>query len=192
MDSNTHTPLYLNRIDDSLRNEIRRNCGIDVELCLECGKCSGGCPNGHVFDYTPRKIVRLVKLGDKQTLMTMDALWICLSCQACVDRCPSGIDIPAILDYMREKACRSSAKASRPLVRLFHELVLSSIRERGRVSELDVALKYNWKAGQYVKDARLGFRMLLKGKLRFFRKGVKQREEIRQLFEKSIIAKAGR
>jgi hypothetical protein len=92
---------------------------------------------------------------------------------------------------MRGKACRSGAKASRPLVRLFHELILSSIRERGRVSELDVALKYNWKAGQYVKDARLGLRMLLKGKLRFFRKGVKQREEIRQLFEKSIIAKDG-
>jgi heterodisulfide reductase subunit C2 len=189
MDPNSYTPLCLNGIDDSLRKEVWRNCGIDVELCLECGKCSGGCPNGHLFDYTPRKIVQLVKLGDKQTLMTMDALWICLSCQACVDRCPSGIDIPAILDYMREKACRSGARTSWPLVRLFHELVLSSIRERGRVSELGVALKYNWKAGEYVKDARLGLRMLFKGKLRFFRKGMKQRGEVRRLFEKSVIAK---
>ncbi len=189
MDAKVYTPLRLNELDNSLTNEIRRNCGVDVELCLECGKCSGGCPNGHVFDYTPRKIVRLVKLGDKQTLMTMDALWICLSCQTCVDRCPSGIDIPTILDYMREKACHSGAKASRPLVRLFHELILSSIGERGRVSEVDVALKYNWRAGRYVKDARLGFRMLFKGKLRFWRKGVKQREEVRRLFEKRVSTK---
>jgi heterodisulfide reductase subunit C len=185
----TYRPLFLNHIDDSLRTEIKRNCSVDVELCMECGKCSGGCPNGHVFDYTPRKIVQLVKLGDRQTLMTMDALWICLSCQACVDRCPSGIDIPAILDYMREKACRTGAKTSRPLVRLFHELVLSSIRGHGRVSELDVALKYNWKAGQPFKDARLGMRMLFKGKFRFYGNGVKQRAEVRRLFEKSVIAK---
>jgi heterodisulfide reductase subunit C len=189
MADNIYTPLCLNDIDDSLEEEIRTHCGIDVELCLECGKCSGGCPNGHVFDYTPRKIIRLVKLGDKETLMTMDALWICLSCQLCLDRCPSGIDIPAILDYIREKACLSGAKVSRPAVRLFHELVLSSIRERGRVSELNVALKYNWKTGQYVKDARLGFKMLFKGKLSFSRNRVKKREEVRRLFEKSIIVK---
>jgi len=186
MEDNIYTPLNLNDIDDSIQEEIRTKCGIDVDLCLECGKCSGGCPNGHIFDYTPRKIVRLVKLGDKETLMTMDALWICLSCQLCLDRCPSGIDIPAILDYMREKACRGGVEASRPRVKLFHELLLSSIRERGRVSELDVVLKYNWKTGEYMKNARLGVKMLLKGKLNLSRSRVKETEEVRRLFEATI------
>lgn len=130
-----------------------------------------------------------MKLGDRETLMTMDALWICLSCQLCLDRCPSGIDIPAILDYIREKACLSGAKVSRPAVKLFHELMLSSIKERGRLSELNVALKYNWKTGQYMKDARLGFKMLFKGKLSFFSNRVKKREEVRRLFTKNITAK---
>ncbi len=191
MDATIHITFSLNCTDDTLAAEIRRNCGVDVELCLECGKCSGGCPNGHLFDFTPRKIVRLVKLGDRQTLMTMDALWMCLSCQACFDRCPSGIDIPAVLDYLREKGCNSGAKESRPLVRLFHELILSSIRERGRVAETGVALKYNLKAGQYLKDTRLGLRMLVKGKLSLRHKGVKQREEVRRLFEKGTPAKDG-
>jgi heterodisulfide reductase subunit C len=189
MEDTVYTPLCLDDTDDSLQEEIRTNCNIDVDLCLECGKCSGGCPNGHIFDYTPRKIVRLVKLGDRETVMTMDALWICLSCQACLDRCPSGIDIPAILDYMREKACRSGVEPSRPRVRLFHELMLSSVREGGRVSEMDVVMKYNSKIGEYMKDARLGFKMLLKGKLSLTGSQVKKRDEIRRLFEKSYLLK---
>ncbi len=185
MEGKIYTPLNLDDVDDSLQTEIRRHLGIDVALCLECGKCSGGCPNRRGSDFTPRKIVRLVKLGDRQTLMSMDALWSCLSCQLCLDRCPSGIDIPSILDYMREKACRSGARASRPLVRLFHELVLSSIKKRGRVSELELALKYNVKTGQYMKDVGLGLRMLFKGRLGFLSGRVKNREEIRRLFERS-------
>jgi heterodisulfide reductase subunit C len=105
MDVNIYTPLCLNHIDDSLRNEIKRNCGVDVELCLECGKCSGGCPNGHVFDYTPRKIIRLVKLGDERTLMTMDALWVCLSCQACWTAVlRESIFQPSLIIYAKKRA----------------------------------------------------------------------------------------
>jgi len=184
-----YTPISLNRIDDSLQREILSACNVDVELCLECGKCSGGCPNGHVFDYTPRKIVQLVKLGEEKTLMTMDALWICLSCHLCLDRCPSGIDIPRILDYIREKACQTGAKVSRPRVRLFYDLVLKSVSKRGHVSEMFVALRYNWETRQYMKDARLGIKMLLKGKLTPFGKRMKKKEEVRKLFEKSVIAR---
>src|SRR5208337_2583202 len=83
-----YRPMRLDEIDDSLQKEIRENCGVDVEMCMECGKCSGGCSNGHVFDYTPRKIIQLVKLNAEDSLMNMDALWICLSCHLCLDRCP--------------------------------------------------------------------------------------------------------
>jgi heterodisulfide reductase subunit C len=186
MADSVYTPLCLNDVSNSLQEEIRTHCGVDVGLCLECGKCSGGCPNGHIFDYTPRKIIQLVKLGDAETLMAMDALWICLSCQLCLDRCPSGIDIPAILDYMREKACRENVQASRPQVKLFHELFLSSVKKRGRVSELDVAAKYNWKTKDYMKDARLGLTMLFKGKLSFFGRRIKKRGELHRLFETTI------
>ena len=189
MDTEFYTPPSLNNIDDSLKQEINSHCGIDVDLCLECGKCSGGCPNGRLFDYTPRKIVQLVKLGDEKTLMTMEAIWLCLSCNLCLDRCPSEIDIPGILDYIREKSCRSEARASRPQVKLFYRLILDSIRKSGHVSELGVALRFNWKTGQYLKDARLGLKLMLKGKLIPFRRFVKGREAIRRLFEECDIVK---
>jgi heterodisulfide reductase subunit C len=178
-----YRPMRLDEIDDSLQREIKEKCGVDVETCMECGKCSGGCSNGHIFDFTPRKIVQLVKLNAEDTLIAMDSLWICLSCHLCVDRCPSGIDTARILDYMRQKAYRKGV-TTRPKISLFHELMMSSVLRSGRVSELPLLMKYNWKTRQYInrKDAVLGLKMLLKGKLRLFSPGVKDREEVRRIF----------
>jgi len=185
-----YRPLRLDEIDDSLQREIREKCGVDVELCMECGKCSGGCSNGHVFDFTPRKIVQLVKLNAEDTLINMDALWICLSCHLCSDRCPSGIDTSRILDYMRNKAYRKGVTA-RPAISLFHELMLSSVRRTGRISELPLILRYNWLTGQYTKDAALGLKLLLKGKFSLSSPGVKDMEQIRRIFAKSSMKPKG-
>jgi len=179
---NLYRPIHLDKTAGALQVELKQVLGIDIEVCLECGKCSGGCSNGHIFDYTPRKIVQLVKLGFEDTLMKMDALWICLSCQLCLDRCPAGIDIPRILDYLREKARRKGITVTRPNVLLFQELMLDSIRKRGKVAEFPLMLKFNFKSGQYLKDAGLGMKMFAKGKLSLLSPGVQNKEDVRRLF----------
>ena len=181
MDTEIFTPLRLDEIDSALQLELKEKLDIDIEACLECGKCSGGCSNGHIFDYTPRKIVQLVKLGDEETLAGMDALWICLSCQLCLDRCPAGIDIPRILDYFREKAVTKGVKATRPDVHLFMELMLEEARDKGRISEVPLMIRFKKKTGQYLKDAGLGFRMFLKGKLSPFPSRMQKPEGLKKL-----------
>ncbi len=185
MDTEIYTPLRLDEIDNALQRELKEKLGIDIETCLECGKCSGGCSNGHVFDFTPRKIVQLAKMGDEETLTGMDALWICLSCQLCLDRCPSGIDIPRILDYLREKALKQGVRATRPRVKLFMELMLEEIRDKGRISEMPLMIRFKKKTGQYLKDAGLGFRMFLKGKLSPLPSRMQKTEELKKLFSES-------
>jgi heterodisulfide reductase subunit C len=115
----------------------------------------------------------------------MDALWICLSCQLCLDRCPSGIDIPRILDHLREKSRRRGIPATRPAVGLFHDLMLDQVRKSGRVSEVGLMLRFNVATGQYLNDAGLGWKMFLKGKLLPFSPSVKSVKEVRRLFEES-------
>jgi heterodisulfide reductase subunit C len=181
MDTEIYTPLRLDEIDNALQRELKEKLDVDIETCLECGKCSGGCSNGHIFDYTPRKIVQLVKLGDEETLAGMDALWICLSCQLCLDRCPAGIDIPRILDYFREKAVTKGVKATRPDVHLFMELMLEEARDKGRISEVPLMIRFKKKTGQYLKDAGLGFRMFLKGKLSPFPSRMQKPEGLKKL-----------
>ena len=181
MDTEIYTPLRLDEIDSALQRELKEKLDVDIETCLECGKCSGGCSNGHIFDYTPRKIVQLVKLGDEETLAGMDALWICLSCQLCLDRCPAGIDIPRILDYFREKAVTKGVKATRPDVHLFMELMLEEARDKGRISEVPLMIRFKKKTGHYLKDAGLGFRMFLKGKLSPFPSRMQKPEGLKKL-----------
>ncbi|MDO9534097.1 MAG: 4Fe-4S dicluster domain-containing protein [Bacillota bacterium] len=184
MSADFYKPMRLNEIDSSLQEEIKKVCDINVELCMECGKCTGGCSNAHIFDYTPRKIVQLVKLGAEKTLLSMDALWTCVSCQLCVDRCPSQINIPHIMDYIREKAHRQGVKTRRINVELFHDLMLNSIRKTGRVAEAPLMLNFNLRSRQYMKDAVLGGRMFLKGKLSPFSPVVKDIDHVRRLFKK--------
>ena len=131
----------------SLQEEIQRNCDVNLDTCYECGKCSGGCSNGHIFDFTPRKIIQLIKLGQENTLLHMDALWICVACNICWDRCPSSINIPRIMDYLREKAHQQGITATRPQVETFHRLMLDSIYKRGRVAEVPMMIQYNLAIG---------------------------------------------
>ena len=183
-----HKTIKLDNIDDSLQKEIFEKCGVDIEQCMECGKCSGGCSNAHIFDYTPRKIVQLIKMGDEETLLSMDSLWTCVSCQLCVDRCPSRINIPRIMDYMREKAYKQGIEPTRKNVELFNELMLDSVRKIGRVAETAMMIKFNLKSGQYLKDADIGRRMFFKGKLNPFSPKVKKIDQVRRLF-KDVLSK---
>lgn len=177
--------LQLDELSHDLSQEIFENCGVEIERCLECGKCSGGCSNAHIFDFTPRKIVQLIKVGDEKRLLHMDALWTCVACQLCADRCPSGIDIPRIMDYLREKAVAKGIAATRPSVELFHQLMLDEVRSRGRVSELYLMMKFNLKSGQYFNNAELAPKMFFKGKLNPIAARVKEIDKVRRLFQKT-------
>lgn len=177
--------IKLDETDNKLANEIKEHCGVDIEKCLECGKCTGGCSNTHIFDVTPRKIVQLIKLGQEDKLLKMDSLWTCVSCQLCSDRCPSEISVAKIMDYLREKNYRRKIKPTRENVMLFHNLVLDSVRHSGRMHEIGSVMKFNMGSGMLFKDTELGIKMFLKGQLtplsllHFKIKNVKQ---IRRIF----------
>lgn len=191
---NTADFYHVWRIDQTsnkLREEIKEHCHTDIERCLECGKCSGGCSNAHVFDITPRKIIQLIKIGEEAKLLKMDALWSCVACQLCVDRCPSSINIPRIMDYLREKAYKQKVPASRPNVLLFHELMLGHIKRFGRVPEALLSVEFNIRSKQYTKDAQMGMKMFFKGKLNPIPARVKDIKKVRRMFSNIPMQREG-
>lgn len=176
--------IKIDETDKTLAQELKENCGIDISMCMECGKCSGGCTNADRFDYTPRKIIQMIKVGQEKRLLHMDALWICVSCQLCVDRCPSGINTPRIMDYLREKSYNRNIAPTRENVLLFHELVLWSVKHSGRLHELISVVGYNLKSKDFFKDTELGIRMFFKGKLSFLHFKIRDFKKIRGFFDK--------
>ncbi|RLE62669.1 MAG: heterodisulfide reductase [Thermoprotei archaeon] len=64
-------------------------------LCYQCGLCSAVCPVVEYMDTPPHKVVKLIQLGGEE-LKRIKSIWYCISCMACVDRCPRNVG-PGIL-----------------------------------------------------------------------------------------------
>ncbi len=84
-----------------LREEIIRVSGINPRKCMKCGKCSGTCPAYNEMEYHPHQFVSMVENGDIEPLLASESLYKCLSCFACVDRCPRGVEPAKMVEAVR-------------------------------------------------------------------------------------------
>ncbi|MBQ8685927.1 MAG: 4Fe-4S dicluster domain-containing protein [Clostridia bacterium] len=85
---------------------INRISGTDVRKCMKCGKCSGRCPAFKDMDIKPHQFVSLLVKGDVDALLESKAIWHCLSCMACVERCPRGVAPAAVVEAVRDTVVR--------------------------------------------------------------------------------------
>ena len=85
---------------------ILRLSGTDVRKCMKCGKCSGRCPAFKEMDIKPHQFVSLLAKGRIEVLLESDAIWNCLSCMACVERCPRGLAPAAVVEAVRDTVVR--------------------------------------------------------------------------------------
>ena len=85
----------------ALVEQVSRMSGVNPRKCMKCGKCSATCPSfGHV-DIHPHRLVMKVEEGDIEGLFSSDLLWKCLSCFACVERCPRGVEPSKLVEAVR-------------------------------------------------------------------------------------------
>ena len=89
-----------------LREEILRISGADVSKCMRCGKCSATCPAYDEMEYHPHQFVNMVESGDIEPLLNSESLYNCLSCFACIDRCPRGVQPAKVVEAVRLAAIR--------------------------------------------------------------------------------------
>ena len=88
------------------REDILRISGTDPRKCMQCGKCSGACPNYDEMEYHPHQFVGMVETGDIEPLLNSESLYKCLSCFACIERCPRGVEPAKIVEAVRLTAIR--------------------------------------------------------------------------------------
>ena len=88
------------------REQILRISGTDVRKGMKCGKCSGRCPAYHEMDIRPHQFVNYLAKGKIDKLMESNAIWHCLSCMACVERCPRGVAPQSAIEAVRTTVTR--------------------------------------------------------------------------------------
>ena len=84
-----------------LRDEVQRISGVNRRKCMRCGKCSATCPSYDEMEYHPHQFVYMVETGNIEPLLKSDSLYKCLSCFACVDRCPREVEPAKLVEALR-------------------------------------------------------------------------------------------
>jgi heterodisulfide reductase subunit C len=79
-----------------------------LAVCYQCGMCTGGCPVSHAkSEYNPRRILETLILGQYAELVSSQLIWLCLSCNSCMERCPQRIEISDLFVDLKNAAAES-------------------------------------------------------------------------------------
>jgi heterodisulfide reductase subunit C len=164
---------------------VERRSGAAVSACLQCHKCSSGCPVGDDADFRSSQVLRLLHLGADDEVLASRAIWLCSSCQGCSSRCPMGIDVARVMDTLRILAVERQSPLATTRDRKFARAFLESVRRHGRVFELGMLTAYKLSTLTLLDDLDKGMKMALAGKLRFWPSRSRSVREVRDLFRRA-------
>lgn len=180
----------------SLSGEMQKDTGVIINKCYQCGKCSAGCPVATEMDYPPSLVMRMLQTDEPNNydkLLKSMSIWLCISCEMCLTRCPMEIDIPALMDNMRQKSLR--AKKTNPQANKiisFHKSFLDSINYTGRLYEMGLIVDYKMRTWALMQDVAVAPKMFIKGKLNPVPEVIKGRNKIAAIFGRTQNNKEGK
>jgi heterodisulfide reductase subunit C len=95
-------------------NKLAKLSGQNIQQCFQCGTCSGACPMLESMDIHPRKIIHMAQLGLLEKLEQTNTCWVCASCHTCNVMCPRGMDLPRVMEALRQMTLRKNQNMIEP------------------------------------------------------------------------------
>ena len=94
--------------------KVKELSGQNLQLCYQCGMCTGNCPAASNMDISPRRIIELARLGLEEEIANSKTVWVCASCLACAVNCPRGFDLAKVMEAIRLLTLRKNIDRVRP------------------------------------------------------------------------------
>ena len=102
------------RLGSEFVRKVKELSGENLQLCYQCGMCSGVCPAVPDMDLSPRQVIELARLGMQEEIVNSKTVWICASCLACTVNCPRGFDLSKMMEAIRLLTLRKNINYIRP------------------------------------------------------------------------------
>lgn len=177
---------YESELDKNFRNKIAKSAhGEQLNGCIQCGTCSSACPVSHYMDYTPRKIIQMVREGFKEDVLKSSTIWLCASCYACTVECPKGIKITDVMYALKREAIQSGYYPKNFPASVLANNFYSQVFNNGRNSEGPLLLKMYLKSNplMIIKNMKLGFKLWKRGRISLKTEKVENKKELKKLLE---------
>ncbi len=185
--------------DDNLLEQIEAAGPFQTGACFQCRKCTNGCPVTFAMDLLPDEVIRMVILGQRETVLDCRTIWVCAACETCTTRCPNEVKIAELMDCLKEMAVHEGVPSRQPQILTLHETFLANIGKWGRLYETTLfpaylrqsgELLHKFKEGILRYEILLGLQMFSRGRFSLFPKAIKGRKDVRKILaqrkEKSI------
>jgi heterodisulfide reductase subunit C len=172
-------------MNDFLEEVNAKINGVPIQRCYHCRKCTAGCPLAFAMEHNPNRVIRLIQMGRREEVLGSATIWLCVSCETCITRCPNEVDIARMMDVLRQMAIETGVAAKEKNILKFHEAFLANIRMGGRINEPAMMVHYKLKSGDLFSDMAMGIDMFRKGKLSLISPRTKDMRSVRRIFEKT-------
>ena len=86
---------------EEIKSQLLSISGVNPKKCMVCGKCSATCPNYDSMEYHPHQFVQMVENGEIEALLQSKSIYACLSCFACLERCPRQVEPAKLIEAVR-------------------------------------------------------------------------------------------
>jgi quinone-modifying oxidoreductase subunit QmoC len=134
---------YESELDPSFGEQIARKAyGEKLFSCIQCGTCSGTCPVSPYMDYTPRKIIAMVREGFREEVLNCFTIWLCASCYACTVDCPREIKITDVMYALKQEAIVHRKYPSRFPIPVLAREFFRGIQRHGRSNDAPLMLRF--------------------------------------------------
>jgi len=153
--------------------------------CAQCGTCSGSCPNVQWMDYSPRKVIALVRAGKRKEVLSSNSMWCCASCHLCTVRCPKGVEMPELMHVLGCIATREGITKGGVSTPTVYRTLADVVNRQGRVHELGLMGRFFLRTNPLaaLRMMPVGLKLLRRGRLPLRGEKIEGTEQIKAMLK---------
>jgi heterodisulfide reductase subunit C len=146
------------------------------------------------MDYTPRRIIAMVREGFRDEVLNSLTIWLCASCYSCTAECPREIKITDVMYALKQEAISKGVYPKRFPIPVLAQEFFRGVERTGRNSEGPLMVKFFLKTNPLgmLKNAPMAMRLWFKGRLSLFEEGMKNKGVVAKLLRAAKLAEGER